>query len=113
MFLLVENTQWLTANTSTMAASTQIRRTEMAVFWGMDIPGRISLLGYDDIEYASLPKIRLSTLAQPTGALAESAVRLLLELIDSGGPGEFTHKLIAPRLVERSTCRPPRQKTAV
>ena len=45
------------------------------------------LLGYDDIEYASLPKIRLSTLAQPTGALAESAVRLLLELIDSGGPG--------------------------
>ena len=80
---------------------------------GLDIPGRISLLGYDDIEYASLPKIRLSTLAQPTGALAESAVRLLLELIDSGGPGEFTHKLIAPRLVERSTCRPPRQKTAV
>ncbi len=54
---------------------------------GLDIPGRISLLGYDDIEYASLPKIRLSTLAQPTGALAESAVRLLLELIDSGGPG--------------------------
>ena len=80
---------------------------------GLDIPGRISLLGYDDIEYASLPKIRLSTLAQPTGALAESAVRLLLELIDSGGPVEFTHKLIAPRLVERSTCRPPRQKTAV
>ena len=40
-------------------------------------------------------------------------MRLLLELIDSGGPGEFTHKLIAPRLVERSTCRPPRQKTAV
>ena len=36
---------------------------------GLDIPGRISLLGYDDIEYASLPKIRLSTLAQPTGCL--------------------------------------------
>ena len=78
-----------------------------------DIPGRISLLGYDDIEYASLPKIRLSTLAQPTGALAESAVRLLLELIDSGGPGEVTHKLIAPRLVERSTCCSPQQRTAV
>ena len=80
---------------------------------GLDIPGRISLLGYDDIEYASLPKIRLSTLAQPTGALAESAVRLLLELIDSGGPGEVTHKLIAPRLVERNTCCSPQQRTAV
>ena len=53
------------------------------------------------------------TLAQPTGALAESAVRLLLELIDSGGPGEVTHKLIAPRLVERSTCCSPQQRTAV
>ena len=80
---------------------------------GLDIPGRISLLGYDDIEYASLPKIRLSTLAQPTGALAENAVRLLLELIDSGGPGEVTHKLIAPRLVERNTCCSPQQRTAV
>ena len=53
------------------------------------------------------------TLAQPTGALAESAVRLLLELIDSGGPGEVTHKLIAPPLVERSTCCSPQQRTAV
>ena len=53
------------------------------------------------------------TAAQPTGALAESAVRLLLELIDSGGPGEVTHKLIAPRLVERNTCCSPQQRTAV
>ena len=68
--------------------------------------GRISLLGYDDIEYASLPKIRLSTLAQPTDALAENAVRLLLDLVDSDGPESYTHRLISPRLVERSTCRP-------
>ena len=73
---------------------------------GVDVPGRISLLGYDDIEYASLPKIRLSTLAQPTDALAENAVRLLLDLVDSNGPESYTHRLISPRLVERSTCRP-------
>ena len=73
---------------------------------GVDIPGRISLLGYDDIEYAALPKIRLSTLAQPTAALARSAVHLLLELIDAGEPETFTHKLLTPHLVERSTCRP-------
>ena len=73
---------------------------------GVDIPGRISLLGYDDIEYAALPKIRLSTLAQPTADLARSAVHLLLELIDAGEPETFTHKLLTPHLVERSTCRP-------
>ena len=48
----------------------------------------------------------------PVGT-AELAVRLLLELIDSGGPGEVTHKLIAPRLVERNTCCSPQQRTAV
>ena len=76
---------------------------------GLEIPGRISLLGYDDIEYASLPKIRLSTLAQPTAALARSAVHLLLDLIEDRAAGEFTHKLITPHLVERSTCRPLHQ----
>ena len=50
---------------------------------------------------------------QVTDYLLESkAVRLLLELIDSGGPGEVTHKLIAPRLVERNTCCSPQQMTA-
>ena len=38
---------------------------------------------------------------------------LLLELIDSGGPGEVTHKLIAPRLVDRNTCCSPQERTAV
>ena len=53
---------------------------------GVSVPGRLSLLGYDDIEYAALPKIRLSTLAQPTGALARSAVQLLLELVEEDAP---------------------------
>ena len=63
------------------------------------------MLGYDDIEYAALPKIRLSTLAQPTGALARSAVQLLLELVEEDAPPSYTLKLITPRLVERSSCR--------
>ena len=92
---------------------------------GLDIPGRISLLevtfSVQEVRKAlfvpgAVEKsvtLATGTLAQPTGALAESAVRLLLELIDSGGPGEVTHKLIAPRLVERSTCCSPQQRTAV
>ena len=72
---------------------------------GVSVPGRLSLLGYDDIEYAALPKIRLSTLAQPTGALARSAVQLLLELVEEDAPPSYTLKLITPRLVERSSCR--------
>ena len=73
---------------------------------GVPIPERLSLLGFDDIEYAALPKIRLTTIAQPAEALARSGVRLIVDLIEGGEQGEYTRKLLTPTLVERSTCRP-------
>lgn len=72
---------------------------------GVDIPGRLSVLGFDGIEYAALPNIRLTTLSQNTPRLAQSAVRLLLEIIDSGDGEEYTRKLITPTVIQRSTCR--------
>ena len=74
---------------------------------GIAIPERLSILGFDNIEYAALPNIRLSTLSQNTPLLARAAVRLLLELIDSDSRDEYTCKLITPTLVERATCAPP------
>lgn len=72
---------------------------------GAAIPDRLSILGFDDIEYAALPNIRLTTLSQNTPRMAQAAVRLLLELIGSGGRGEYTRKLITPAVVQRATCR--------
>lgn len=74
---------------------------------GAAIPGRLSILGFDDIEYAALPNIRLTTLSQNTPRLAETAVRLLLELIEDGGQGDYTRKLITPTVIQRATCRAP------
>lgn len=74
---------------------------------GISIPDRLSVLGFDNIEYAALPNIQLSTIAQNSPALARSAVHLLLELIENGAPGEYTRKLITPSLIQRATCRPP------
>ena len=74
---------------------------------GIAIPERLSILGFDNIEYAALPNIRLSSLSQNTPLLARAAVRLLLELIDSDSRDEYTGKLITPTLVERATCAPP------
>lgn len=72
---------------------------------GVTIPDRLSILGFDGIEYAALPNIRLSTLSQNTPRLAQAAVRLMLELVDSGDQGEYTRKLITPMLIQRATCR--------
>ena len=73
---------------------------------GVAIPERLSVLGFDGIEYAALPNIRLTTLSQNTPRLAQAAVRLLLELIERGDQGEYTRKLITPAVVQRATCRP-------
>lgn len=72
---------------------------------GVAIPDRLSILGFDDIEYAALPNIRLTTLSQNTPRLAKTAVRFLLELIENGGQGDYTRKLITPALIQRATCR--------
>lgn len=72
---------------------------------GIKIPDRLSLIGFDNLEYASLPKVQLTTFSQSTDALAKAAVRLLLELIESGDRLEYTRKLVLPTLVERNTCQ--------
>lgn len=72
---------------------------------GVEIPERLSVLGFDGIEYAALPNIRLTTLSQNTPRLARAAVRLLLELIDGGDQEAYTRKLITPTVIQRATCR--------
>lgn len=72
---------------------------------GIAIPDRLSLLGFDNIDYAALPKIQLTTLDQSITRLAEASVQLLLEQIQNEDRLEYTFKLLTPRVVERSTCR--------
>lgn len=71
---------------------------------GIAIPEELSLMGYDNIDYAALPNIRLTTIAQPIPQLAQASVKLLLDLIDSENAGEYTRKFLLPTLVERRTC---------
>lgn len=72
---------------------------------GISIPGQLSLLGFGNIDYSALPKIRLTTFDSSLTRLAQAGVQLLLEQIEHPELSEFTYKLITPRLVERSTCR--------
>ena len=72
---------------------------------GISIPGQLSLLGFDNIDYAALPNIRLTTIDHPIPQLARSSTKLLLEIIESGDMAEYTHKMLVPTLIERCTCR--------
>lgn len=70
----------------------------------ISIPDDISLLGFDNISYASLPNIRLSTIDHQAKQVMEIVMNCLLTQIENPEASIQTI-LIPPVLVERSTCR--------
>ncbi len=73
----------------------------------LSVPGDLSLVGYDDIAYASLPRIQLTTVAQPALEMGRIAGDWLLSVI-AGRRSRALHRVLEPRLVVRSTTAPPR-----
>lgn len=82
---------------------------QAAMEFGIDIPQQVSLIGFDDVAFASLPKIQLTTLAQPKEELCALAVETLMKLIGQSDRKIYS-EVIQPVLVRRETCVPPQQK---
>ena len=55
------------------------------------IPKDLSLMGFDNIQYAELPRIDLTTIEQPQQAIAATAVDTLLERINNPQAGYAHH----------------------
>lgn len=69
---------------------------------GVDVPGEVSIVGFDDLPSASWPIIRLTTIAYDLDALVRRAADLLIERIESPGrPVE--ESAFQSRLVMRDT----------
>lgn len=73
---------------------------------GFDVPGDISVIGYDDSHLASISFIDLTTIAQDIDRLAHLAVERAVQRAgaDRTGPRE---QVVPPRLIVRSTTAPP------
>ncbi|MBQ4045032.1 MAG: LacI family DNA-binding transcriptional regulator [Lachnospiraceae bacterium] len=72
---------------------------------GIRIPEDISLLGFDNNTYSSLPGIELSTIDQRKELMAKASVDLLISLIESPVSGEYVRKTFMPELIVRKSCR--------
>ena len=70
----------------------------------IDIPGHLSLIGFDNIPATRLPRIELTTIEQPKRDMAIQAVDMLRDKIEHGTQG-YVHQILLPSLVERGTCR--------
>ncbi|MFE7772442.1 LacI family DNA-binding transcriptional regulator [Streptomyces sp. NPDC057445] len=75
---------------------------------GLDVPGELSVVGYDDSPLIPFTDPPLTTVRQPVQAMASAAVGALLEEI-RGNPVPSTEYVFQPELVVReSTARPSR-----
>ncbi len=72
---------------------------------GIRIPDDVSLLGFDNVIYSSLPKIELTTIDHKKDLLASAAADTLIHLIQNPEMGETVHRTIMPSIVCRSSCR--------
>lgn len=72
---------------------------------GLHIPEDFSLVGYDDIMFASLPMVMLTTIAQPRFEIGKLAVELLGRAMESSGRDRKHRATVKPTLVVRSTTR--------
>ena len=70
----------------------------------IDIPGQLSLIGFDNIPATSLPRIELTTIEQPKRDMAVQAVDMLRDKIENGTQG-YVHQILLPSLIKRGTCR--------
>jgi LacI family transcriptional regulator len=79
-----------------------IRAAEEA---GLTVPDDLSVVGYDDIQFASMVRPALTTVRQPAYEMGRSAMTMLLERISGEAAGAGRQHLFQPELVVRATTR--------
>jgi LacI family transcriptional regulator len=70
---------------------------------GVDVPGEVSVVGFDDLPQARWPLIQLTTVAFDLDTMARRAASLLVSRIEEGPVTPYQHERFPSRLVERAT----------
>ncbi len=85
-----------------------------AIQAGIEVPGELAIVGYDDIEFAGAAAVPLSSVHQPRELLGHTATELLLAETDGSNDGHVHEQIVfRPELVVRtsSTGSPRRARS--
>lgn len=79
---------------------------DAARMYGLNIPGRLSVVGFDDIPLAAVSSPKLTTVRQPLQEMGRVATQLLLDLINA--PEEKPRSIVLPTelILRESTALP-------
>ncbi|MDL4774430.1 MULTISPECIES: LacI family DNA-binding transcriptional regulator [Thermomonosporaceae] len=72
---------------------------------GVQVPGDVAVIGYDDIEFSAAAAVPLSSVRQPTYQLGRIATELLLEECDDPEGHAHQQVMFQPELVIRESSR--------
>ena len=69
---------------------------------GLDVPGDVAIVGYDDIDFAAAAAVPLSSVRQPRALLGRAATELLID--EATGPAHVHQQVtLQPELVVRAS----------
>lgn len=74
---------------------------------GIDIPGDVSVTGFDDIELARLVTPAMTTVHVPHRDMGQRAARMLVDMVENRHPPQS--ECLEASLCERASLRPPRE----
>ena len=84
-----------------------IQIMDIAEQLGLVVPDKLSVLGFDDVAWASHARVGLTTVAQPKEQLAQLAVETLVRRVSGGAGPEPSRQLLAFQLkIRHSTAAP-------
>jgi LacI family transcriptional regulator, galactose operon repressor len=72
---------------------------------GLRVPEDISVIGFDNVEFAGIFRPLLTTIHQPTYEMGRAAVEILLRQAEHPDASTPEHRLMEVKLVERESCR--------
>ncbi len=73
---------------------------------GLRVPAEIAIVGYDDLEWASVSSVPLTTVSQPRNGLGRTAVDMIMDLLarSSARIPTANHVVLRPEFVRRESA---------
>ena len=80
---------------------------------GVQVPGQISIIGFDDLDFAELINPPLTVIARDARLQGAQAMELMIKQLTAGASTPTEHSMVDVQLIERGSCASPREMQTI